>query len=47
MLFTNNGDDYLFVQGCTAGTSDDFLMELNGASGSTMAAAIVTLKGDA
>ena len=34
------------VQGGTAGTSDDFLMELNGASGSTMAAAVVTLKGD-
>ena len=47
VLFTNNGDDYLFVQGGTAGTSDDFLMELNGASGSTMANSTITLQGDA
>ncbi len=47
VLFTSSGDDYLFIQGGSEGTSDDFLMEFNGASGSTIAAATITLKGDA
>jgi len=46
VLFTSSGDDYLFIQGGSEGTSDDFLMEFNGASGSTIAAGTITLKGD-
>ena len=46
VLFTNGGNDFIFVQGGTAGTDDDALIMLNGISGSTMANAVITLKAD-
>ena len=46
VLFTNGGNDFLFIQGGTAGTDDDALIMFNGISGSTMAAGTITLKAD-
>lgn len=46
VLFTNGGNDFLFIQGGTAGTDDDALIMFNGVSGSTMAAGTITLKAD-
>jgi len=47
VLFTNGGNDFLFIQGGAAGTDDDALIKFSGASGSTMAAGTITLLGDA
>ena len=46
VLFTNGGNDFLFIQGGTAGTDDDALIQFNGISGSTMSNAAITLKAD-
>ena len=51
LFATVGGDEYLFMQGGTAGTSDDALVSLAGLSAQTIAidnsAAVVTFSGDA
>ena len=40
ITFTNGGDEYLFIQGGAAGTSDDYIIRFSGSTNATVDATI-------